>query len=150
MRKETELNTPKDDLDNDPGGDHPEAVRENNTESYASKFADPTEEKGKENPETQPGGLNPRENDNAMGDIESGLNGRMHPKHKGSSVVITTPLAVLEPHRTDPMQGLRQRHKKLERAVASGLPELHFSGQLVCGQGIIQDSTEGCCCRFNF
>jgi hypothetical protein len=69
-------------------------------------------------------------------------------KKKGNSVNISAPLSVLEPHRTDPMLNLRQRHKKLERATAASLPEMHFAGQLVSGQGIIQDSTEGCCCRW--
>lgn len=67
---------------------------------------------------------------------------------KKEKVNIAAPLTVLEPHRTDPMLNLRQRHKKLERATASNLPELHFTGQLVSGQGMIQDSTEGCCCRY--
>lgn len=69
------------------------------------------------------------------------------PEDINQSVNIVAPLSVLEPHRSDPMLNLRQRHKNLDRVVAAYLPEIHFVGQFVSGQGIIQDSTEGCCCR---
>lgn len=113
---------------------------------------EPAEEKAdrhsesKEQSKAQPRG---KRSDTALSGMEAGGAADTDPSpDKGSPVVIAAPLSVLEPHRTDPMHSLRQRHKKMERAVASNLPELHLSGQLVSGRGIIQDSTEGCCCRY--
>lgn len=91
--------------------------------------------------------LRARAGDAAADEMESGGAVRQEPQEPRGKVAILAPLSVLEPHRTDPMQNLRQRHKKMERVVATNLPEIHFAGQLVSGRGLIQDSTEGCCCR---
>jgi hypothetical protein len=77
------------------------------------------------------------------GDIESGIGAKATSEKK----IINGPLVILEPARTDPLASLKIRHKKLERVQVAHLPEIHFVGQLLSGRGIINDSTEGCCCR---
>jgi hypothetical protein len=57
------------------------------------------------------------------------------------------PLKVLEPIRSDPIFQLKARHKKLERLTVQSLPEMHFIGRIVSGEGIAQHHSEGISCR---
>ena len=57
------------------------------------------------------------------------------------------PLKVLKPLRTDAVQALQSRQRRLERLVAIAMPELHYVGQILSGKGIVLDGSEGACCR---
>ena len=57
------------------------------------------------------------------------------------------PPKVLEPFRTDPVKAMQMRHRRLERLSAASMPEIHYVGQIVGGESLIADSTEGTCCR---
>lgn len=58
------------------------------------------------------------------------------------------PLRVLEPVRQDPIKGLQQRQKRLERLSAAAIPEIHFVGSIVSGRNLLGDITEGVSCRW--
>ena len=79
------------------------------------------------------------------GDIEMGINNRNQALVK--QLEQTGPLRVLEPIRADPIKLLQTRQRRLERVAASALPEIHFVGHITSGQGLINDTTEGACCR---
>lgn len=55
----------------------------------------------------------------------------------------------LEPIRTDPVNALKTRQRRLERLTATKMPEYHIIGQILSGRGIINDSTEGAYCRYS-
>jgi hypothetical protein len=57
------------------------------------------------------------------------------------------PLRVFEPIRSDPIAVIKSRMKKIERLPLQNVPELHFIGKLLSGEGIISESTEGVSCR---
>ena len=57
------------------------------------------------------------------------------------------PARVLDPVRTDPVKALQARQRRLDRLAAVSMPEIHFVGQIVSGEGLISDPIEGACCR---
>lgn len=57
------------------------------------------------------------------------------------------PLRILEPLRTDPLGPMKSRIKNFERLAAQSLPEIHFIGNIVHGEDMLQDPSDGCCCR---
>ena len=99
-------------------------------------------------------------------DSNSGREGRRRNRNEGAAAdrenedleagngkpeVNTTygPLRVLEPIRQDPIKNLvAYKKKKMERLTADALPEVHFVGQIVSGQGLIGDVSEGATCRW--
>jgi len=82
---------------------------------------------------------------NEEGDIEMGINNRNQALVK--QIEQSGPLRVLEPIRADPIKLLQTRQRRLERVAASSLPEIHFVGHITSGLGLINDTTEGACCR---
>lgn len=58
------------------------------------------------------------------------------------------PPKVLEPIRSDPVNALHARQRRLERLSIENMPEYHFIGQICSGRGITQDSSEGAYCRY--
>lgn len=79
-------------------------------------------------------------------DIEMGIINR-NQDSSVRNIEANGPLRVLEPFRTDPIQAQKVRQKRLERLAASSVPEIHYVGQIVSGQKLISDSSEGACCR---
>jgi hypothetical protein len=59
------------------------------------------------------------------------------------------PPKVLEPIRSDPVNALHARQRRLERLSIENMPEYHFIGQICSGRGIVSDSSEGAYCRCN-
>ena len=57
------------------------------------------------------------------------------------------PMKILKPLRTDAVKALQSRQRRLERLSAVSMPELHYVGQIVSGNGIVLDGSEGACCR---
>jgi len=58
------------------------------------------------------------------------------------------PKKLLEPIRTDPVQALEARKRRLDRVADSSLPEIHYIGQISSAKEIIYDVTEGAFCRY--
>ena len=50
--------------------------------------------------------------------------------------------------RSDPIKTSMQRAQRLERLVATKLPEMHIVGQIKSGSGIATDISEGVICRY--
>ena len=57
------------------------------------------------------------------------------------------PMKILKPLRTDPVKALQSRQRRLERLSAVAMPELHYVGQIISGNGLVLDGSEGACCR---
>ncbi len=57
-------------------------------------------------------------------------------------------MRVLEPVRQDPIKALVGRQKRLERLPADGIPEVHYVGQIISGQGMLEDTSEGVSIRW--
>lgn len=85
-------------------------------------------------------GAKGKPDDNDKEDIENQNNNR--------NSASNGPLRVLEPLRQDPIKALAGRQKRLDRLPAEGIPEVHFVGQIVSGQGLMEDTTEGVCVRW--
>jgi hypothetical protein len=141
MQRKRDESKPSVDVSNDEP-ENPNGARENTetgTVDSLVKTDHPTKKKfgfkSKENSENH----SVSKGDNL--DLESGLKVPLEKK------MISEPLTVLEPARTDPLVALKLRHKKLDRVQATLVPEIHLVGQVISGSGIIQDSTEGACCR---
>jgi hypothetical protein len=59
------------------------------------------------------------------------------------------PLRILEPLRTDPLGPMKSRLKHFERLAAQSIPEVHFIGSIMHGEDMLQDTSDGCCCRYS-
>lgn len=57
------------------------------------------------------------------------------------------PMQILAPFRSDPVKNMQYRHKRLDRLMATKVPEIHYVGQIVAGAGLISSVSEGACCR---
>ena len=91
-----------------------------------------------------------RTNDEEEDKAHSGATvGTAAPKEKNQleKEVEGGPLRVLEPLRTDPIGPLKSRLKAFERLAAEHIPEVHFIGSITHGEGMLQDPSDGCCCR---
>ena len=80
------------------------------------------------------------------GDIELGSTAKQQ-HNLVKQIEASGPLRVLEPLRTDPVKALYARQRRLDRLTALSVPEIHFVGQIKSGLGLIDDITEGACCR---
>lgn len=69
-------------------------------------------------------------------------------KHNLETTVPQGPMKILKPLRTDAVKALQSRQRRLERLSAVKMPELHYVGQIVSGNGIVLDGSEGACCRY--
>lgn len=58
------------------------------------------------------------------------------------------PMQILAPFRSDHVKNMQYRHKRLDRLVATKVPEIHYIGQIVGGSGLISSVSEGVCCRW--
>lgn len=72
----------------------------------------------------------------------SGAPAKLRPK-----LIPVDPKKLLEPIRTDPVQALEARKRRLDRVADSNLPEIHYIGQISSAKDIIYDVTEGAFCR---
>ena len=81
------------------------------------------------------------------GDIELGATTKQQ-TNLVKQIEASGPLRVLEPLRTDPVKALYARQRRLDRLTALNVPEIHFVGQIKSGHGLIEDITEGACCRY--
>jgi hypothetical protein len=53
-----------------------------------------------------------------------------------------------EPFRTDPLKEFFARQKRLERASAASMPEVHCTGQISYCKGLAVDESDGVFCRW--
>lgn len=89
-----------------------------------------------------------REVNAQAGDIEAnressnGAPAKLRPK-----LIPVDPKKLLEPIRTDPVQALEARKRRLDRVADGNLPEIHYIGQISSAKEIIYDVTEGAFCR---
>lgn len=58
------------------------------------------------------------------------------------------PLQVLAPFRTDPIKSMQYRHKRIDRLTATRVPEIHYIGQIVHSNNMLDSTSEGVCCRY--
>lgn len=61
---------------------------------------------------------------------------------------VTGPWKILEPIRTDPIDALKLRQKRLERLASTTMPEIHYLGQISSCEGLLLQQDEGGYCRW--
>ncbi len=96
---------------------------------------------------TRAGRRNQRKGTPGGDDGEEAEGGNENNKNNEQDMLLG-PLRVLEPVRQDPIKGLQQRQKRLERLSAKAMPEIHFVGSIISGKNLLGDITEGVSCRW--
>lgn len=90
---------------------------------------------------------NPPPSEEANNPPTSGEGNKAAPAQVKKRVVVD-PAKLLEPIRTDPIKALEARKRRLDRQVATNMPEIHYVGQIISMEKVINDPTEGAFCRW--